>query len=184
MERAAQTWLRWALSCCSGALEDEVTPPPRRDHTTPSARAKLARYKILGDDNELIRRQLEFRAARRASRSSSRRAVLAEVAEDGEERSAWLRTAALLVLQFAIRRCTAPNTPSYLRNGYVPPAADEWARRRSNLRARFPRVADDRIDSLLSECKGHGGHVAAVLLGCGAHECEVGGDTVTDVLSD
>lgn len=155
----AATWAKTALVICGcSPLGDvEIAKNKRR-----------SKYVIHSSESaELVERQLAFRKARADGRkkAQARMSLQMAVAEGFEDRSRWLRIAAVVLLQTYVRLVKADKrAPSYLRDDWSEPDATEFERRCSVLEQRFPQEQSSSIASALRDCHGHGGYAAAMLV--------------------
>lgn len=160
------TWFRAVLSCCSAVPERiKPAPPPKR----PPSYMQIQIHTGGDIDDGLVKRQLQFRRAKRAQAEKQRKLLGAMliVQEDDEDRSRWLRLAACMVLQMSVRviarRESGPRTPTYLRSNWAAPGGEEMTRRLTNILERFPDASFEETKAMLLECRGHAGYVVDAL---------------------
>lgn len=129
------------------------------------------RFRIRGEDEDLVKRQLQFRRERKALAEKQKKLLgaMMYVAEDDENRSRWIRLTAVMVLQLYVRflqrqESGSSPTPLYKKKQWTVPDTTELARRHQILKERFPLEQPDSLLELLVECRGHGGYAAAAVL--------------------
>ena len=118
-----------------------------------------------------MERQLAFRQARREYRRKSLAKYGGQlvISEGFEDRTRWLRIAAVVLLQTYIKslkaaEASSPRPPAYLRADWQMPTEREFEERVANLQLRMPEVEAAIIEESLRTYRGHAGYAASALL--------------------